>query len=116
MIAKDIRASESNHWYDKNGQPAYTVEAKDGTQRPTTLRDARKLGLVPSVTTILKVAAKPGLQAWMDKQLLMAALTLPRKPDESEDEYIDRIVQDSKEQGRRAAQHGTDIHAAIHSY
>ena len=116
MIASDTRASESNHWYDKDGQPAYTVQSKDGSQRPTTLRDARKLGLVPSVTTILKVAAKPGLQAWMDRQLLLAALTLPRNPEEPEDAYISRIIQDSREQGKKAAQHGTDIHAAIQNF
>lgn len=114
MIAS--RPSESNHWYTKDGEPMYTVPNKDGRQRPTTLRDARKLGLVPSVTTVLKVAAKPGLQAWMERQILMAALTLPRNPEETEDQYIDRIVQDSKEQGRKAAQHGTDIHTAIQSF
>ena len=55
------RAAESVHWYGQDGSPQYTVTAKDGQQRPTTLRDARKFNLVPSVTTVLKVAAKPGL-------------------------------------------------------
>jgi hypothetical protein len=94
----------------------YTVNAKDGTQRPTTLRDARKLGLVPSVTTILNIAAKPGLTAWKERQLLLAALTLPRLENEPEDQFIDRIFHDSREQGKQAAQHGTDIHAAIQGF
>ena len=55
------RAGEQTHWYDQKGAPAYTVKAKDGSDRPTTLRDARKMNLAPSVTTILKVAAKPAL-------------------------------------------------------
>ena len=50
-----VRAAESVHWYrGDNGQPQYTVKAKDGSDRPTTLRDARKLNLVPSVTTVMK--------------------------------------------------------------
>jgi len=49
-----------------------------GEPRPTTLRDARKLGLLPSVTNILNVIAKPELTAWLQEQAVMAALTLPR--------------------------------------
>ena len=110
------RASESNHWYTRDGAPQYTVEAAKGGQRNTTLRDARKMNLVPSVTTILNVAAKPALLAWMQQQVLYAALTLPRRPDEPEKEYIDRIINDSKEQGRSAADAGTDIHASIQGH
>ena len=110
------RASESNHWYTRDGAPQYTVEAAKGGQRNTTLRDARKMNLVPSVTTILNAAAKPALLAWMQQQVLYAALTLPRRPDEPEKEYIDRIISDSKEQGRAAADAGTDIHASIQGH
>jgi hypothetical protein len=78
----------------------YTVEAKNGNQRPTTLRDARALDLVPSVTTVLNVAAKPGLEAWKQRQLLLAALTLPRSEEEAEDNYLDRIIRDSREEGQ----------------
>jgi hypothetical protein len=110
------RASESNHWYTRDGVPQYTVEAKKGGQRATTLRDARTMNLVPSVTTVLNIAAKPALLAWMQQQVLYAALTLPRRPDEPEKEYIDRIINDSKEQGRSAADAGTDIHASIQGF
>ena len=110
------RASESNHWYTRDGVPQYTVEAKKGGQRNTTLRDARTMNLVPSVTTILNIAAKPALLAWMQQQVLYAALTLPRRSDEPEKEYIDRIINDSKEQGRSAADAGTDIHASIQGH
>jgi hypothetical protein len=92
------------------------VEAKKGGQRNTTLRDARTMNLVPSVTTILSVAAKPALTAWLQQQVLLAALTLPRRTDEPEKEYVDRIINDSKEQGRSAADAGTDIHASIQGY
>lgn len=116
VTASAPRASESNHWYTREGVPMYTVEAKKGGQRATTLRDARSLNLVPSVTTILNVAAKPALLAWMQQQVLLAALTLPRRPDEPEKDYIDRIISDSKEQGKAAADAGTDIHASIQGH
>jgi len=116
ITAKEPRASESNHWYTRDGVPMYTVEAAKGGQRNTTLRDARKLNLVPSVTTILNVAAKPGLTQWLQKQVLLAALTLPRMKDEPEDEFIARIIDDSKEQGRAAADAGTEIHASIQGF
>lgn len=116
LTASAPRASESNHWYTRDGVPMYTVEAKKGGQRATTLRDARTMNLVPSVTTILNVAAKPALLAWMQQQVLYAALTLPRRPDEPEKDYIDRIISDSKEQGKAAADAGTDIHASIQGH
>ena len=110
------RASESLHWYRRDGTPQYTVKAKDGSDRPTTLRDARKMDLVPSVTTIIKCAASPGLEAWKIQQMMLAAMTLPRAADEAEDLYIQRFIADSKEQGRKAAERGTEIHAALEGY
>ena len=111
-----VRASESQHWYTRTGDPAYTVTNKDGHQRPTTLRDARKLGLVPSVTTIIKCAASPGLEAWKLQQMMLAALTLPRAPEETEESFISRIQTDSKEQAKMAAERGSEVHAALESY
>ena len=110
------RSAESVHWYGQDGSPQYTVKAKDGSDRPTTLRDARKFNLVPSVTTVMKVAAKPGLDVWKNEQLLLAAMTLPRKPEETEKEFIARVVADSKETGKRAAEAGTRIHEEIESH
>ena len=116
ITAKEPRASESNHWYTRDGVPRYTVIGKNGKERNTTLRDARTENLVPSVTTVLNVMAKPALIQWLQKQVLMAALTLPRIPGEPEEAYIDRIMVDSKEQGRAAADAGTDIHASIQGF
>ena len=109
-------SSESGHWYNRDGEPRYTIIGKNGKLRNTTLRDAREFNLVPSVTTILGVADKPALTAWKQEQVLLAALTLPRDQDESEAVYIKRIMEDSKMQGRNAADLGTDIHAAIQSF
>jgi hypothetical protein len=115
MIIKE-RQSESGHWYDREGNPAYSVTAKNGQQRPTTLRDARSLDLCPSVSGIIGVAAKPGLDTWKQQQVLLAALTLPRKPEEPESEWLSRVMQDSKATGRIAADRGTAIHATIQAF
>ena len=108
--------SEAGHWYTRNGEPMYQIEGANGKIRNTTLRDARKHDLVPSVTTILGVAAKPGLEKWKMQQVLLAALTLPKRDGESETDYLDRILDDSKEQAKAAADVGTQIHAAIQQH
>lgn len=107
--------SESGHWYAKDGTPAYQIEGRTGV-RNTTLRDAKKHGLVPSVTTILSQIAKPGLDHWKQTQVLLAALTLPRKEDEPEEEWLQRVMADSKQQTKKAADRGTEIHGTIESY
>jgi hypothetical protein len=71
-------ASESGHWYAPDGTPRYEVMGKNGNMRPATLRDARKMGWYPGVTSIIKCAAAPGLESWKQNQVLLAALTLPR--------------------------------------
>jgi len=114
MIVKE-KVAESGHWYTKEGTPAYTTIGKTG-ERPTTLRDARKLGLLPSVTTINGMLSKAGLDTWKQQQVLLAALTLPRIPTETEQEWLSRVMQDSKATGREAAERGTAIHAIIQGY
>ena len=109
------RAAESLHWYGRDGTPQYTVTAKNGNPRATTLADARKMNLVPSVTTIIKSAASPGLEAWKLNQMLLAALTLPRIENEPEEEFVQRIVKDSKEHAKMAAERGSAVHSAIES-
>ncbi len=85
-------ATSGGHWYRLNGEPAYTVTGANGKERNTTLRDARTLQLVPSVTTIIREAAAPGLEKW--------------KRDNPDWETI----------GREAAERGTAIHGAIEQY
>ena len=107
--------SEAGHWYDKDGKPCYEVPYADPSKgtRPATLGDAKKLGLYPGATTIIREAAKPGLERWKQEQILLAALTLPKIEGEAEQDYIARIIRDSQEQGKQAAAKGTEIHAAI---
>lgn len=109
-------ASESGHWYDREGNPVYEVKAKNGNMRPATLADARKMNLVPGVSGVIACAAKPGLERWKVNQAVLAAMTLPRRPNEDDAVFIERVLRDSQEQARKAAERGTAIHAAIQGH
>jgi hypothetical protein len=62
---------KSSHWYDVTGKACHTVpnKSKPGESRPTSLKDARVLGLLPSVTTILDILDKPQLTDWKMEQV-----------------------------------------------
>ena len=108
--------SESGHWYHRDGTPCYEIEGKGGKMRPTTLRDARKLGLVPSVTSIIRLAAAPGLVNWQIEQAILASLTLPRVEGETDEQFIARVRKDAAEQALKARERGTQIHAWIQEH
>lgn len=111
-----MHIAESLHWYGRDGSPQYTVIGANGKERDTNLRDARKLGLVPSVTTIIKCAAAPGLERWKREQMMLSALTLSRQEGESEVAFLARVEHDSRETARKAAERGTSIHAAVQGH
>ena len=105
---------DGSHWYTREGVPAYTIKkAKGEGERNTTLRDARKHRLLPSVTTIFSIMAKPGLDRWKISKAIEATLATPRDAGEPDDRYYDRIRSRSYEETDKAAQLGTRIHDAI---
>lgn len=106
----------SQHWYRRTGEPAYEIQSKGGGLRAVTLRDARTIGLVPSVTTVLQVIDKPALTSWKVDQGILAALTLPKLEGEADKEYLARIKADSGQQAKDAAEEGTRIHDAIEAH
>ena len=115
MIVK-ANDAESGHWYSQTGEPAYRVLGKNGVERNTTLRDAREFNLVPSVTTIIGLLSKPGLDRWKSEQLLLAALTLPRDESEAESDWLDRVMTDSRATGKEAAERGTKMHGVLENF
>ena len=115
-VKKEI-ASEGGHWYDaKTGEPRYTIVGANGQERSTTLRDARKLGLVPSVTTITKIMDKPLLGAWLQKQVLIAALLVTRLTDETDEAWHARIMDEASAKSKAARDKGAAVHGAIERY
>lgn len=111
-------AERLSHWYRHIGgghvEPAFEVPRKDGKgMKAVTLREARELNLWPSVTNVLAVLNKPALNDWRVEQGILAALTLPRLPDEGTDAFVKRVVVDMDAQSQMARDFGTAIHAAI---
>lgn len=115
MLVKE-NTSESGHWYLPDGSPAYRIVGKNGKERNSTVKDAREHGLLPSVTTIIGCASKPALDVWKQQQAILAALTLPRLEGESEEDWLSRVVSDSKETAKQAAERGTQIHGVIEAF
>lgn len=102
-----IKPENNAHWYDAEGRP----------QHHATLREARKEGLRPSVTTILKdVLVNRSLERWKQEQAILAALTLPRQDKESLEEFARRVVEDARAQASVAAEWGTRIHQALENH
>jgi hypothetical protein len=101
---------ESGHWYNRQGESRHEVDGK-----PTTLRDARKNGWVPSSTTVLQVYPKPGLENAIRWELVLMTKEFPRRmfPDLSDWDYYQLIVSKQKDKSMEAARVGTIYHHAI---
>ncbi len=112
--------SKGEHWYQATSEgivPCYEVpKAKGEGTRPTTIADARKLGLLPSITTILKVINRPELQSWIVDNAINSALTLPIIDGEPPDAFKERVREDADRQSREAMNWGTRVHDAIEDY
>jgi len=110
-----------SHWYTKNGQAMHRVPGKTVAERDTTIADARKLGLLPSVSGINKVWANPGLDRWKQNATIEAALnysraefSIPGKEEEDSIEAYYREIRAKADAGMNAASDlGVKIHAAI---
>lgn len=107
--------NEGGRWYDpRTGKSCHTLPKKDGTgNKNTTLREGKELGLYPSITTVLKVLAKPELDRWKQLQVATASLTLPRHDGETDEDFINRIIVDAFTQVDDAALLGSNIHQAL---
>jgi len=105
-----VQTDQAGHWYTQEGESAHVVIGKNGNERNTTVTDARKMGLLPSVTSVLSVAAKPQLQSWKEEQIIRACIKFPILEEESDEEYAKRILLESKKVTTEAALHGSLMH------
>lgn len=102
-----------SHWYLEGGEPYHFTLEDDprGAGLPVTLREARPRRAAPSVTTILGILAKPGLEFWKEEQLLNEALKKVRGVDnEQAKAEIRRAVREASDERMGL---GTRIHSGI---
>lgn len=115
-IDRQIPTRGEGHYYSPNGVPVYELIGRNGEARQVTVRDARQLGLVPSVTTIYRVVAKPALERWQLRQMLLAGMRVPRADGESDEMYAERVATAAFDEVRQASQRGTLLHEAIEKW
>jgi hypothetical protein len=110
----------SSHYYTLDGKPAHEVSRADGKgMRKTTIADARKLSLLPSCTTILKLLDKPALNKWKEEMACLAVLTAKRNEGEELDAFVARVLTTERQQdevGQIARDRGTEIHSGFEDY
>lgn len=113
-LATETVAKEAGHWYDsRDGSPRYTIIGVNGKERNTTITDARKFGFVPSVTTVLSMLDKPGLNIWRETQAMLAVMRLERRANETTESYLSRARVEARRDVNRARERGTSLHGDI---
>ena len=109
-----------SHYYGQDGSTQYRIIGSNGIERDTTLRDAKKLNLVPSVTTILQIPAKPALYSWLQDQLLNAVLRCDWEPNLNDETKVKQwkgmLTQEAQKIGRDAAKRGSEMHDSLERY
>jgi len=111
-----------SHWYDKDGKPNHFAGPKG---KGTTLREARKLNLYPSVTAIGDILAKPTLVNWLQEQAVLQTLETPYAPVSEEwgksayDGYggwAKYVIAAARKKTMALADKGSDIHDILEEW
>lgn len=115
--AARIYTAFNARFYYPDGSPCIEVpKAKGGGVTAPTIAHARKLKLLPSVTTIINILDKPNLVTWKIEQGVLAVETTPRLEGEQLDAFIHRVLHVEKvheQEMQQARDLGTDIHDAL---
>jgi hypothetical protein len=108
----------SEHYYDIDGNPRHTMpnKSKPGQTRATTLADAKKHKLFPSVSAYLKMKAEAGLDNWRMDQVIRACYNCNIVDHMGLETYASHVKENAFAQVGDAADLGTKIHAALERY
>lgn len=98
----------ADHWYNHIGEPCYG----------TGLREARKMGYLPSITSIDKVIANTGLDIWKQNIILKTAMMNPQPQNGlmDDEEYINFIKTEAFRDSKQKAKLGTVVHHMAERY
>lgn len=120
IVSEKTYGSESCHAYTKLGEPRHCVPYKDkkrkGELRPTTLRDIKENGWLPSVSSILGVMAKKGLDGWMKEQVANTAWDFTGRGDWPMGDWAKLVLEEAEARMTKARDLGTEIHGAIERF
>jgi hypothetical protein len=94
-----------SHYYTKDG------ELIDGD-----LRQCRKLGGLPSPTTVLNILGSPGLKYYFRRQMWEAACTTPRHIGMSDEAHWEACQKFADEHGQAARDKGGDFHSLVQQF
>lgn len=94
------------HWYTRTGEPRYDANKKD----------ARRLGLYPSVTTVAKMIRNYGLDKWIKQQQYLAAETVKRLEGEDNADWFVRCDEEAEKVSSEAAVRGSLFHDTIEAH
>lgn len=114
-----MKSMESGRWYTREGKPQHTQPTAKGAKnktRATTIADARKLDLLPSVSSITKVLSAPGLEHYKSKELAKACFNSPAIGEEDFDTYYKHVSEVASRDVTNASEIGTIIHKALETY
>ena len=107
---------DSGHWYWRDGSSAHELPLKSDPShmKKTTLADAKKLGLCPSVTTILKAKSSHALESWRQRMVIEACynnkdVNIPL------DQWSGMVTNEAFEIVGRSADEGTQYHLVVES-
>lgn len=120
-----------SHFYTRTGEAMHYVpkaSSKTGEMRETTVRDARKLNLFPSVTTMTKLLAAPGLDGWKKEQVIKALLNRADEDISRGRElllagdmkdfrgWMSGVVAASEDETKAKAEEGSEIHDSLEKF
>lgn len=103
----------AGHWYSvEDGHLYGQVPTLKGGLRDFSLLDAKKVNALPSVTGIISLLAKPGLDRWKVEQGIKAALGCSDEayPGLSSQEVVRELFKVSEEYTNYTAEYGTAVH------
>ena len=112
MSDNKFAQERGSHWYTPEGHSAHVQP--DG--KKTTLRHARKLGLLPSVTNILSSLPKHAVEDWRVEQAVISTMQCMVEAGASSltaDEMMTRVSQRLEENTSAGRRFGTEMHEII---
>ncbi len=108
-----------SHFYTPTGEACHFQPTKPGAKnktRPSTIADAKRLGLYPSVNGIIEVMDKPALTRWKLNKVCECCFCFTPKAGETPEAYQERIMEQAFQSADDAADLGTRIHAGIEAH